>query len=539
MAKKKEDLGGVWRTVGGRRIFIKDGQDLYEAMNDSGKFTNLKKTNSQRAKGYSGKVRTMDEYIDDHNKKIEEESEYLNKRRKEIEFEQKKGIYTGARETNADGTYKHQKEMETGDVIASFRNADNWKDINSVVDNIKDERLKAMMKKETKTLEDNENDPWKSGDYLAKQYIFYKEDFERGSIEKGTTYSEWKKGVVDDRNSNVKSEWQDIPGFKDYEYNQKTDEIRTKKEANDRWNAKKIDDFVKNNPDWENGRYDEDEFEDLADTLGVGRSNVQEEIYNRIREKTPKNIKDYASKAIEEQNRKDRLEKDKRVAEDYKKIYQKAQAEYEKYRDENSGKYSNWDSPEYKEMSEKREQLRVKAQETKVNALTHFNKTIPYDEMFDVAKQISGSKNIEFGKPEVVVKNGEVYTKYSSNDIKQDAGIFGSVLKNVKLEEFNSQLYIDKNGEFAYWGSMDLRYEHNDGGTNGMKLIDYRYNNKTGWDITGSDGYKYQNGKRIDSVSELADYYVKHYGETRADAVAMAEARLKDLKKRESGNWNY
>lgn len=48
MVKKKEDLGGVWRTVGGRRIFIKDGQDLYEAMNDSGKFTNLKKTNSQR-----------------------------------------------------------------------------------------------------------------------------------------------------------------------------------------------------------------------------------------------------------------------------------------------------------------------------------------------------------------------------------------------------------------------------------------------------------------------------------------------------------
>lgn len=50
MAKKKEDLGGVWRTVGGRRIFIKDGQDLYEAMNDSGKFTNLKKENFKRKK---------------------------------------------------------------------------------------------------------------------------------------------------------------------------------------------------------------------------------------------------------------------------------------------------------------------------------------------------------------------------------------------------------------------------------------------------------------------------------------------------------
>ena len=34
---------GVWRTVGGRRIFIKDGQSLSDAMKKSGKF-NLKKT---------------------------------------------------------------------------------------------------------------------------------------------------------------------------------------------------------------------------------------------------------------------------------------------------------------------------------------------------------------------------------------------------------------------------------------------------------------------------------------------------------------
>ena len=32
------DLSGVWRTVGGRRIFIKDGEDLATAMKNSGKF---------------------------------------------------------------------------------------------------------------------------------------------------------------------------------------------------------------------------------------------------------------------------------------------------------------------------------------------------------------------------------------------------------------------------------------------------------------------------------------------------------------------
>lgn len=37
-----KDIGGVWRTIGGRRIFIKDGEDLTSAMKRSGKFKNKK-----------------------------------------------------------------------------------------------------------------------------------------------------------------------------------------------------------------------------------------------------------------------------------------------------------------------------------------------------------------------------------------------------------------------------------------------------------------------------------------------------------------
>lgn len=33
-----DEIGGVWRTVGGHRIFIKDGQNLASAMKESGKF---------------------------------------------------------------------------------------------------------------------------------------------------------------------------------------------------------------------------------------------------------------------------------------------------------------------------------------------------------------------------------------------------------------------------------------------------------------------------------------------------------------------
>lgn len=40
------DIGpGVWRTVGGRRIFIKEGQDLETAMFESGKFNSIIRKN--------------------------------------------------------------------------------------------------------------------------------------------------------------------------------------------------------------------------------------------------------------------------------------------------------------------------------------------------------------------------------------------------------------------------------------------------------------------------------------------------------------
>jgi len=43
MAKNYDDIGGVWRTIGGRRVFIKTGQNLSDAMKESGKFKLSKK----------------------------------------------------------------------------------------------------------------------------------------------------------------------------------------------------------------------------------------------------------------------------------------------------------------------------------------------------------------------------------------------------------------------------------------------------------------------------------------------------------------
>lgn len=66
------DIGGVWRTVGGRRIFIRDGSDLPTAMKESGKFNKSKsftkegKSSNMVAKEEKGKeLREKLKKIDD------------------------------------------------------------------------------------------------------------------------------------------------------------------------------------------------------------------------------------------------------------------------------------------------------------------------------------------------------------------------------------------------------------------------------------------------------------------------------------------
>lgn len=44
-----DDIGGVWRTIGGRRVFIKDGEDIETAMKKSGKFKNTNKQNKNKS----------------------------------------------------------------------------------------------------------------------------------------------------------------------------------------------------------------------------------------------------------------------------------------------------------------------------------------------------------------------------------------------------------------------------------------------------------------------------------------------------------
>ena len=58
---KYEDEDGVWRTIGGRRVFIKTGQSLEEAMKESGKF-NTTKTKKEEDKYMPERTKAVGDY---------------------------------------------------------------------------------------------------------------------------------------------------------------------------------------------------------------------------------------------------------------------------------------------------------------------------------------------------------------------------------------------------------------------------------------------------------------------------------------------
>lgn len=73
----KDDLGGVWRTVGGRRIFIKDGEDLETAMKKSGKFDKNTEEKNKKIVEYENKKDKLENKMNSLN--YEELNEMFNK----------------------------------------------------------------------------------------------------------------------------------------------------------------------------------------------------------------------------------------------------------------------------------------------------------------------------------------------------------------------------------------------------------------------------------------------------------------------------
>lgn len=117
----KEDyskMDGVWRTIGGRRVFIKKGQSLSEAMRESGKF------DAKPKKTLEEKIKLRKELEMKYNEKKKEIEEETNREKKKILKEELKKIerdYNNAKYSEQEALMKqyqekHKKEMNESEV---------------------------------------------------------------------------------------------------------------------------------------------------------------------------------------------------------------------------------------------------------------------------------------------------------------------------------------------------------------------------------------------------------------------------------------
>lgn len=125
----KVDLGGVWRTVGGRRIFIKDGVDLKTAMKESGKFGNKKNKDNDL---YKNVVQGKDMSDDEENdvKEIVKKQGFDGKPiliKDEKEFEEMikndtVGMYRGIRGDTKEIVDKYKDMLRNGEFVMNSDN---------------------------------------------------------------------------------------------------------------------------------------------------------------------------------------------------------------------------------------------------------------------------------------------------------------------------------------------------------------------------------------------------------------------------------
>src|SRR5574344_1181087 len=105
---------GVWRTVGGRRIFIKEGQSLSDAMRNSGKFENSQKDVKTKLKKQSDKNK---EKQSDNQEKIEKLEKELEEAKGFLERGKIREKIEALKENKTVEQYRKDKEEKRIDTL--------------------------------------------------------------------------------------------------------------------------------------------------------------------------------------------------------------------------------------------------------------------------------------------------------------------------------------------------------------------------------------------------------------------------------------
>jgi hypothetical protein len=114
--------------------------------------------------------------------------------------------------------------------------------------------------------------------------------------------------------------------------------------------------------------------------------------------------------------------------------------------------------------------------------LVAFAQTIDFSALFDHIKDFANI-DCDFHQPAIITSGGGVHITFISDDIKSQTGPFAVILKRCYIQSFSNGVVKDKEtGEPKYWVSVSIRYEHKDGGSNGMDMVRAWYKNGT-WEF--------------------------------------------------------
>jgi hypothetical protein len=119
--------------------------------------------------------------------------------------------------------------------------------------------------------------------------------------------------------------------------------------------------------------------------------------------------------------------------------------------------------------------------------LVNFAKTIDFTELFDHIKTFAGV-DCKFYQPEITTKRGDVYISLMSDDITAQTGAFAAILRSCCLSSFSNRVTRDREtNESFYWVTVSIRYEHKNGGSNGMNVVSASYRNGE-WTFSDAGG---------------------------------------------------
>lgn len=114
-------------------------------------------------------------------------------------------------------------------------------------------------------------------------------------------------------------------------------------------------------------------------------------------------------------------------------------------------------------------------EDTSSNEL-EFANSIPFDELFDKIKEVTGIDDLKFDLKINETERG-VRVTFESQDLSDRVGFLKLIFKEIKISQFNSEVYEEKDGSYSYWCTVRFSYVHPDGGTNGKRFMVAQYRN--------------------------------------------------------------